>query len=194
MDKRDFTSAAVDNILKLVVTTSSLAAALVIPNLLIALDKPLSKYLKGLDERTQQRELKRIVTYMKRQNLVSGNYNHGLQVTKKGRKRLLISEFHNIQIPSPKKWDREWRLVLYDIPESHKQGRNALTAKFQELGFRQLQRSVWIHPFPCRETIESVTVHYKIDRYISYIETSYIDNQEKLIAKFSKQFSETNFK
>ena len=184
MARKNTSSAIIDNILRLVAAGSFVAAGLLLPGLVVALDKPLQKYLNRLDKRSRERELRRIVGYMKTQRLVGGSYQHGLQITDKGRERLKQSDFESPKIRKPAKWDKNWRLVFFDIPESQKTGRDHLTAKLRRLGFYQMQRSVWIHPFPCREIIESVCDMYSVDQYVTYVETGYIDNQKELIKKF----------
>ncbi|HSW37468.1 MAG TPA: hypothetical protein VLG37_03820 [Candidatus Saccharimonadales bacterium] len=192
-DKNKQTSALVDNILRIAVGGSALAAGIVIPNLLVALDKPLQHFFKTLDERERVREMRRVINYMKSQNLIRGDYQHGLTITDKGKARLTDQEFNKLTVKTPEKWDGWWRLVIYDIPEKHKSGRNALTAKLRDLGFYQLQRSAWIHPLPCRDVVEIVTQRFDINSYVSYIETPFIDNQQKLISAFAKRLSSSLF-
>ena len=194
MARNDTTSAVIDGILRFTVTSGAIAAGLLIPNLLIGLEKPLDVFWKHLDKRERERELRRVVSYMKSNQLLRGDYEHGLQVTDKGRQRLEDSDFETLVVKPRQKWDGIWRLVIYDIPEEHKQGRNALASKLNELGFYQLQRSTWLHLFPCRQVIESITTRYKIDRYVSYIKTMHIDNQKPIILRYQKKYPATNFK
>lgn len=193
MSRNDNTSAIVDGILKLTVTSSALAAGLLIPNLLIGLEKPLEKFWQHMDKRERERELRRVLSYMKTNQLIRDDYKHGLQITDKGRKRLEKTNFDKLAIEPSQKWDQTWRLIIYDIPDTRKASRNALTAKLNRLGFYQLQRSAWLHPFSCRQVIEGVASHLQIDEYISYIETFAIDNQTVLIKKFKKKYPFTNF-
>lgn len=138
-----------------------------------------------MDKRARERELRRLTNYMKKQGLVKGSYDHGLDITPAGRKRALKSDFHNLSIPIPKKWDNRWRLVMFDIPESHKKARDYLTHKLKLMGFKQLQQSVWIYPFACRREIETVCLTFDVASYVTYIETEWIDHQDKLTSKFS---------
>lgn len=188
MAHKDHTSALIDNLLRLSVTTTALAAGLLLPNLMTALDKPLKKYLDHLDERARERELRRVVNYMKRRDLLTGDYEHGLRITARGQKRLSSAEFNSLQIDTPLQWDGQWRIVFYDIPEGKRVARQVLVAKLRELGFFQLQRSVFIHPLPCREVIEKITVTRQIEQYVSYIETRHLDNETRLIERFRKRY------
>lgn len=193
MNRKYATGKILDEALRITVSAGALAGALVLPNLLIALEKPLNKYLDNYDQRERQREAKRIIYYMKSQGYLRGEYEHGLQITAKGRKHLQKMDFEQLQIGNQSLWDHMWRIVFYDIPESNKAGRQSLTSKLRKMGFFQLQRSVWIHPLPCRDVIEKVTNMYELDKFVSYIETAHLDNQNILLKRFQKQLPQTKF-
>lgn len=194
MKRNDNVEAFMDAVLRQLVGASAVGAGLVLPNLLNVLDKPINSYFSHLDQKARQREAKRIIYYMKSRGLLAGEYEFGLGITKKGNQALDKMNLDQLHIPEPKKWDGLWRIVFYDIPEQHKTGRDALTAKLRQLGFFQLQRSVWIHPLPCREVIEKVTTTYAIEKYVSYIETPQLDNQSVLVERFNKRLSNVSFK
>ena len=187
-NKQDTTQAVVDTILRLAAAGTFISAGLLLPNLPVALEKPLGAAMKKLDKRSREREIRKALYYMKEQNLLKGSYEHGLKITKKGRSRLEKKDIERLRISRPAKWDKKWRIVLYDIPETSKYHRNLLTTKLNGLGFYLLQRSVWVHPFPCRDEIEKLTSFYKVSAYVTYIETAKIDNQKKLIKRFKKLF------
>jgi DNA-binding transcriptional regulator PaaX len=124
---------------------------------------------------------------MRRQGLLAyrtEDYEHGLVITPAGRKRASTLNLETLSIPHPEAWDHKWRIVFFDIPEKQKPQRDALSRKLRQLGFLQLQRSVWIHPFPARSQVETVALAHHVDRYITYIETSYLDSHEKLEERF----------
>jgi DNA-binding transcriptional regulator PaaX len=77
-----------------------------------------------------------------------------IHLTKEGRKKAGMFQIDNLRIQKPKKWDKEWRLVIFDISELKKTQREAFRGKLKDLGFSLLQRSVWIQPFDCRAEIE----------------------------------------
>ena len=183
-----------DFVLRELVTLGAISAGLALPNLLTALDKPLNKYLNQLDGRARAREARRVIYYMKSQGLIVGEYEFGLTITGKGKKALAKLDIDNVTIQQPRKWDKTWRIIFYDIPEKHKSGRDALTSELRRLGFFQLQRSVWIHPLPCRDVIEKVTTKFQIEKYVSYVESPKLDNQAVLVARFKKRLPNVNFK
>lgn len=46
-----------------------------------------------------------------------------------------------------KKWDKRWRVVVFDVEETNKQTRERFRSKLKELGFGMLQESVFISPY-----------------------------------------------
>lgn len=188
------TSEMIDTLLKFSVGAGALVTGVFIPNAMIALEKPLGKYFDHLDAKARERETMRLVRYMKYRGLLVGDYEFGLKISTKGQERLKQLDFETMSIDEPRKWDHMWRIIIYDIPESKKVGRQSLTAKLRELGFVQLQKSAWIHPFPCREVIEKITSTYGIEKYVSYLETSHLDNESVLVNRFQKRIPTVIFK
>lgn len=181
-------SALVDGVLRLALLGSVVSVGMMAPNLIQTIDKPLSKALKKLDQKSYDREIQRTLRYMRQQDLLKGDYKHGLQITDKGRTRIKkrTTGVAGIKIPKPDVWDNIWRIFLYDIPEIKMTSRHGLAYKLKNLGFIQLQRSVWVFPYPCRAEVEELTTILEVDKYITYIESQTIDNQVELINKFKK--------
>lgn len=187
MARNETTSAIVDSILKLLIGGGAITTMVVLPNSGLMFDKPLRVFFNKMDKRAREREMRRVLSYMKKQNLITlagDDYEHGIRVTKAGKDRARRANFERLAIAKPKRWDGKWRIVFFDIPESYKVSRDALTFKLKRMGFLQLQRSVWIHPFACRNEVETVTLHFSLNRYITYIETEFIENQKALIKRF----------
>ncbi|PIZ56455.1 MAG: hypothetical protein COY22_01075 [Candidatus Tagabacteria bacterium CG_4_10_14_0_2_um_filter_40_13] len=77
-----------------------------------------------------------------------------IHLTEEGRKRAGMFQINSLEIKKPRKWDRKWRIVIFDIAQLKKIQREAFRGKLKELGFFCLQKSVWVHPFECRAEIE----------------------------------------
>lgn len=92
-------------------------------------------------------------------------------LTNRGRARWLEYQFRNLEVKKKKKWDKKWRLVLFDIPESKKKTRDALRHKLKELGFLEFQKSVFLNPYPCRDEINFVIIFFGISDNVYYLET-----------------------
>lgn len=58
--------------------------------------------------------------------------------------------------------------------------------KLRELGFKKLQKSAWVHPYPCETEIELIKDTYAVSRYVSLLEVTKVDNHNELLKKFAK--------
>lgn len=101
-----------------------------------------------------------------------------MQLTNKGRKRMLKYNLEDLQVPKQEKWDEKWRIVAYDIPEDKKPGREALRTTLKRLGFYELQKSLYLYPYPCSDIIEFIREFYEIGEYVDLITVGYLENQE----------------
>ncbi len=106
-------------------------------------------------------------------------------LTEEGKKKVLEYRFEDIKIEPMKKWDKKWRMVIFDIPEHHKKARNALRDKLRELEFYQLQKSVWIHPYECRDEINFIIEFFNISSYVRMAEVNHFDGDKLIKEKFN---------
>ncbi|OHA09179.1 MAG: hypothetical protein A3B37_01395 [Candidatus Sungbacteria bacterium RIFCSPLOWO2_01_FULL_59_16] len=128
-----------------------------------------------------------VIHYLKRHNLVIVRESNGksvVEITEAGRRKLREYDFEKLTIKRPKRWDGKWRLIAFDIPEKKKLARDALRRKLKELGFLQAQRSVWIHPFECRNEINFVAEVFRVSPYVWMFEAIAADHTDYLVAKF----------
>jgi DNA-binding PadR family transcriptional regulator len=86
--------------------------------------------------------------------------------TDKGKERIRKFVFDELSLKNLKRWDRKWRLVIFDIPERNRKARVSLREKLREMGFYQCQKSVWIHPFHCAEELEFLKDFFNIKPYV----------------------------
>lgn len=77
-----------------------------------------------------------------------------ISLTEGGKKKAGYMQINDLKIKKPKYWDGKWRIVIFDIIELKKMHREAFRGKLKELGFYQLQKSVWAYPFDCEAEIE----------------------------------------
>ncbi len=77
-----------------------------------------------------------------------------VSLTENGKKKANWLQINNLKIRRFKKWDKKWRLVLFDIAQLKKIYREAFRGKLKELGFYPLQKSIWVHPFDCEAEVE----------------------------------------
>lgn len=99
---------------------------------------------------------------------------------KQGKLKSLHYKLDDLKIEKPKIWDKKWRLIIFDIPNRKKAARDALRFKLKNLGFYQLQESVFIHPFPCEDEIEFIASMFDIRKYILIMYVHSFEGEEKL--------------
>ncbi|MHB8842771.1 MAG: hypothetical protein ACYC56_13470 [Candidatus Aquicultor sp.] len=104
-----------------------------------------------------------------------------IELTEKG-KQIAQSFLYNSNHKKAMRWDKLWRVVMYDIPSKHKQERDDFRKKVKELGMYQLQKSVWIYPYDCKEEIQFLcdilSISYK--KHILYFETKEVPGMNEL--------------
>ena len=107
-----------------------------------------------------------------------------IEITENGKRLIKNFDYDNIELPSPKKWDKKWRLVIFDIPEKKNKERRALSVKLKDLGFYPLQESVFIYPYDCHNEIDFVCEFLSINRYVNYCLVESLDKREGDLRKF----------
>jgi len=113
-----------------------------------------------------------------------------LILTKQGKRQAKILSLlgsSSINFKKPKKWDRKWRIVLFDIPEKDRVFRDILREHLRELGFFKLQHSVFVSPHPFEKPISELISLYSAEPYVRVVTAAYIDNQNKIKNHFFKK-------
>ena len=105
-------------------------------------------------------------------------------LTDNGKKKILKYDLDKIQIKKPMVWDGIWRLVIFDIPEDERRGRVALAEKLKELGFYPMQKSVFIHPYECKDEINFITELFNLSPYARFLRVKNTDIDLDLKNKF----------
>jgi len=139
---------------------------------------------KKIDEATLRRSIRSLYG----DKLVSAQQNtdgtQTLVLLDKGEKWALTYKMEEMVIPTQEQWDGKWRIVMFDIPERFKKARDLFRIQLRSMGFLELQRSVFIHPYPCIDEIEYITQHYHIGKYIRFVIAESIDNEKYMKKQF----------
>jgi len=106
------------------------------------------------------------------------------QLTDKGREKIAQLWLDKLEIKKPKKWDKKWRLVIFDIPEKRKVTREIFRDMLKRLGFHQVQKSVLVYPYECYREIAFLKELYNIKSYVQYIVADRIESEIPLIKIF----------
>ncbi|MEK7170124.1 MAG: hypothetical protein AAB767_02450 [Patescibacteria group bacterium] len=100
-----------------------------------------------------------------------------LVMSEKGRKKALTYDLYRMKIKVPPVWDKQWRLISFDVPVGKKQLRDSLREHLLGLGFYEFQQSVFIHPFDCADEIEYLTELYDARKYVRFFLVTKADNE-----------------
>lgn len=130
------------------------------------------------------------VYYLKKRGLVEfireNNKEILIKITKEGRKYLKKFDIDKLALNKPIKWDGKWRLVIFDIPEKHRKGRDALRKKLKDMNFFRFQDSVWITPYFCDDEIRFLKEVFNIPAGIEIITTTDLGYYESKVKNFFK--------
>ncbi len=160
-------------VLKVVGAAGLIAAALVAPGLAQAL--PL--FMPGKEREYIPRypyKLTRVIDRLRRRKLIRLVKKDGkafYQITEKGQEVLARYVLQEAELPRLKRWDRKWRLLLFDIAEKRKPTRENIRRSLEHLGMLRLQDSVWIYPYPCDEIAELLRTSYGVRHEVLYLTT-----------------------
>lgn len=105
-------------------------------------------------------------------------------LTKEGQNKALKFKLDEMEIKKPAKWDGEWRIVIFDIPERFKKAREALRIKLKELGFLELQKSVLVLPYECEDEIDFIVEVFLIRPFVKFVRAKSFTNEEQVRLKF----------
>ena len=105
-------------------------------------------------------------------------------ITKEGEKKALKFKIDEMEIKKLAKWDGEWRIVIFDIPERFKKAREALRKKLKDLGFIKLQESVFVLPYECEDEINFIVEVFLIRPFVRFVRVKSFTNEEQIKIKF----------
>lgn len=103
-----------------------------------------------------------------------------VEITEAGKKKVLAYDLDDMTLKKQKRWDKTWHIVMFDIPESKRKARSALSRKVRELGLYPLQRSVFVSPYPCKDEIDFIGEFYGVRKHLIYIKAQEIESAQKL--------------
>lgn len=70
------------------------------------------------------------------------------------------------------KWDKKWRVVVFDIPEENRRIRRALRDMLKILEFYPLQRSVWVSKNNYTRELRTWVKELRLSHFIKVLETN----------------------
>lgn len=176
----------VEMVIRLLGTGALLTATIIFPALPMAL-KPFFDAKREAERDRWQKEWERYNPWLLRQTL-KRLYNQKIVkiidegdgstviLTKKGQTRYLHYQLEDMLIKRPPRWDGKWRLIIYDIAIGKKRAQELFRQTLKRLKFFQLQKSVYLTPFPCHDEIEFLRQYYGIGEEVYYCVVEHLEN------------------
>lgn len=172
-------------ILVLVGAGAFLTASIFIPGLPKALKPFLDqkrKEEKEIWKRFNIPYLKRTLSRLERQKSIEISEENGRQIVKitnHGRQKILKFSLDNLEIKKPKIWDRKWRLVSFDLPETLSRTRKILVEYFSNWEFYPLHKSVYLHMYPVFKEVDFLREYLGVSKYVRVFTVSEIENDKE---------------
>jgi DNA-binding transcriptional regulator PaaX len=127
------------------------------------------------------------IQYLKRKGLirtfVESNKRYA-ELTPAGQQYYIAKRFENLVVPRPSTWDGLFRVVIFDIPENRKSIRDIFRRKIESLGFKQIQKSVFVYPFECKPELDIICQKFSTGRYLKYMIAEIIEGEDEIIDRF----------
>lgn len=148
--------------------------------------KTLIKKIFGLDK--QPKNSSKYFSKLRKQKLIfikEDQNDHIISLTDKGEKILLRFNYENLEIKQSKIWDRNFRMIIFDIPETKRNARDSLREKIKEMGLVKFNDSVWVYPYPCQREIDFIANYWSIGKYVHFALVKNITNKDYLEKYFN---------
>jgi CRISPR-associated endonuclease Cas2 len=138
----------------------------------------------GRFRKWEMRNYRSTLQQMKKRGLIKITKKNGqkfIQCTKNGQLELLIKK---AAVLKTEKWDKNWRLIIFDIPETSREKRDELRWLLKKNHFIKLQSSVFISPYSLNREAIAYLKQTGLINYIRILKVSEIDDDKYLIKKF----------
>lgn len=93
-----------------------------------------------------------------------------IRLTSQGTKRI-ARDFPLLSLQK-RKWDKKWRVVIFDIEEVNRSVRDRLRKKLKELGFGMIQKSVFVSPHDIIQDLLEFIKTVGLDKVVYAFESS----------------------
>ncbi len=172
-------------ILAAVFISGAVAVSVVAPNIfagLGALKKIFRSKQKEKMSKQERRRMMQTIYNLRRRKLIEYDEKGDkiiLKITPAGRTMFISNYIYALKVKKQEKWDRIWRIVIFDIPVSRGCQRDIFRDRLKKMGFYQFQKSAFIVPYPCRKELEAILDYYDLFDYVTFIEAEHISGEDR---------------
>jgi hypothetical protein len=116
--------------------------------------------------------------------LANIGYKIEIVLTPTGQQLAYRHALESLEVPILPRWDGKWRMIALDIPETKKSLRDTVRQLLKKLGFKMMQRSLWVIPYPCKGEVNVIKVAFGLQNMMWYLEATTIDREPELLQQF----------
>jgi DNA-binding transcriptional regulator PaaX len=144
---------------------------------------PFLKKKKYSHKQAVQKNLKSLIHAGLIKESINAQGEVHLELTKKGKWETFL--WHSSHDEQKTEWDKVWRIVVFDVPQSKNKLRAELRRAMRLFGFKMIQQSVWVYPYACDDFISLLKSHLGVSNDVLYMKVSYIENDAHLRKEFN---------
>lgn len=137
----------------------------------------------------KKRDYYRTLDRLKKRGLIKKS-SDTFRLTRKGEKEAFFAHLDTQALlykPRKRKWDGQWRMIIFDIPEKKRKYRDYLRQMLKTLGFKELQKSIWVTPYPIPDFLKELLWEEKMKHFTRFITIKEIDYDKDLRRVFNLQ-------
>ena len=126
------------------------------------------------------------VSRLKKRGLITKR-SDTFRLTRQGEKEAFFAHLDAQTVlykPKKRKWDGRWRMIIFDVPEKKRRYRDYLRQMLKTLGFKELQKSTWVTPFPIPDFLKELLWEERMKHFTRFITIKEIDYDQDLRKTF----------
>ena len=119
------------------------------------------------ERKQDRRNFSKLIHYLKKRGLIKVRNlenKKAILLTPMGKERILKVKYKMME-KKPRK-DGKLQMIIFDIPEKKRHFRDLLREHLITLGYKMLQKSIWICPYDVLKETEEFLRRYSLDPYV----------------------------
>lgn len=128
------------------------------------------------------------ISRLKKKRLIEARGRYNIFLTSAGAGKALeafIEAESLLHAQKKHRWDGGWRIIFFDIPEKQRKTRDYLRKTIKRIGFKELQRSIWIYPGQVPMFLRHILSRDGVKEYVRFIITEQVDDDKDLRRMFN---------
>ncbi|PJE57518.1 MAG: CRISPR-associated endonuclease Cas2 [Candidatus Portnoybacteria bacterium CG10_big_fil_rev_8_21_14_0_10_38_18] len=147
---------------------SKAISVLMFPNFCIFRDKWEDRY--KIKKRKNKNYFYKLIYDLKQRGYLKSlkvRNNSAIMITPRGIKKIFTTSIKLVD-RKPRK-DGKWQMILFDIPESKRRDRDLFRKALKYLGYKSLQKSIWVCEYDIEEKTKDLIKRYHIEPWVELL-------------------------